>query len=229
MPRPFVRYAVYFCPRPHTSLAGFGRKWLGVDMETGAPVARRFTDVPDAIVAEPRRYGLHATLKAPMRLREDCPPDEFFRAVADLAQDLMPVTIAGLRLEKIGAFLALVPVFPDARANELAWRCVRELDSYRAELSDEEIARRCLATLKPQQRQMLFTWGYPFVGPEFRFHMTLTGALHPNELRKVRPLASQATVNLIADPVTIQDLCICGDPGGGRPFRLVHRFPVAGR
>ena len=66
------RQAIYFAPPAGSPLARFGAAWLGWDPEAGAEVE----DLPvaglplprEALVAAPRRYGFHATLKPPFRL-----------------------------------------------------------------------------------------------------------------------------------------------------------------
>ena len=70
-----TRYAIYFAPHSGSLLARFGASLLGYDPATGAEV-----DAPDhpafhdplslGWTAAPRRYGFHATLKAPFHLAE---------------------------------------------------------------------------------------------------------------------------------------------------------------
>src|SRR5258708_16593100 len=67
------RYAIYFVPRAQSGLYRYGSAILGYDCYTGKAV-----DFPDEsesgavnwneLGAEPRRYGFHATLKAPFHL-----------------------------------------------------------------------------------------------------------------------------------------------------------------
>src|SRR6266436_2078374 len=69
------RYAIYFVPAPDTALYRFGAGALGYDCFTGADMATLDTLPVDAgawreLTREPRRYGFHATLKAPFRLAE---------------------------------------------------------------------------------------------------------------------------------------------------------------
>ncbi len=70
-----ARYAIYFMPPPATALWRFGSSAIGYDAETGLQVplpdhdAYRKPDV-ESVVAEPGRYGFHATLKAPFTLAD---------------------------------------------------------------------------------------------------------------------------------------------------------------
>ena len=66
------RQAIYFAPPAGSPLARFGAAWLGWDPEAGAEVeGLPVAGLPlprEALVAAPRRYGFHATLKPPFRL-----------------------------------------------------------------------------------------------------------------------------------------------------------------
>ena len=85
------RYAVYLAPPPTSALWRFGCDVLGRDAATGEPVWGFATAGIDAecwraLTAEPRRYGFHATLKAPFRLAAGLSGDELFNAVGALAE-----------------------------------------------------------------------------------------------------------------------------------------------
>src|SRR5579872_6958585 len=71
------RYALYFVPAANSDLFRCGSAILGYDCYTG--VAADFPEEFEAdaaawaeLTAEPRRYGFHATLKAPFRLAPSC-------------------------------------------------------------------------------------------------------------------------------------------------------------
>ena len=82
------RVAVYYAPELDDPLWAAGNRWLGRDPETGATLARPVgTDIPN-LTDEPAAYGLHATLKPPMRLAPGTRYEDFSAAVADLAAGL---------------------------------------------------------------------------------------------------------------------------------------------
>ncbi|MEM8689819.1 MAG: DUF1045 domain-containing protein [Pseudomonadota bacterium] len=222
----FARYAVYFCPRPETALARFGREWLGYDCETGESLARTSDHLLENQISQPRRYGFHATLKPPFRLSAGVEYDDFAAAVSGLAGDLHAFTVDGLVLKELGSFLALVPRDPSDALSELAFKCVRDLDRFRAPLNSSEIAQKAANGLSPYQEHLLFTWGYPYVGDEFRFHMTLTGQLTRPEMRRAQTQLTGLVAEFERSPVEIADLCICGDPGDKQPLRVVKRFSL---
>ncbi|MDB6452728.1 DUF1045 domain-containing protein [Falsirhodobacter sp. 20TX0035] len=209
------RYAIYYLPPPGP-LARFGAEWLGWDPEAGIPVGA--PSPQEALVAEPRKYGLHATLKAPFRLAGD--REDLEGAVADLARDLSPVQPGPLKVVRIGRFLALVPQGDATALNAMAGRIVTALDPFRAPLTEAEIARRKPERLTPRQRELLNRWGYPFVMEEFRFHITLTGPcdLEPEALEpRLAPV-------LPADFV-IAEICLMGEDEDGM-FHLLRRYPI---
>jgi len=64
-----------------------------------------------------------------------------------------------------------------AGLGRLAASCVTHFDGFRAPLSTADRGRRLAAHLTARQIGHVERWGYPYVFEDFRFHMTLTGAL----------------------------------------------------
>ncbi len=68
------RYAIYYAPAPGSGLDRFGAALLGYDAFTGdGPALSRKASLqaaPDwrGVTGDPRKYGFHATLKAPLSL-----------------------------------------------------------------------------------------------------------------------------------------------------------------
>lgn len=215
----YERYAIYFAPRPDTELAEFGREWLGMDAEQGFLSA-----APSPYAEAPRRYGFHATLKAPMRLSDKYTYFDLQQSVKQLASHLIPVSLGELQLERIGSFLALTTSekFHPA-VSELAWVSVTELDHLRATLNDAERNKR--KKLSPSEQANLERWGYPYVGDQFRFHMTLTSSLDDEALKVAR---EELNRRIPISHVKIDSICIFGDPGETKPFSLLERFDLKG-
>lgn len=214
----YERYAVYFCPRPDTALARFGESWFEENSATA--------DIPSSLIAQARRYGFHATLKPPFRLNHDVNFKDLEEATETLASSLPFVCLEGLVLKELGRFLALVPARASPDLDDFAFRCVCELDHLRAPLDASEISRRLDAGLTARQESLLFTWGYPYVGKEFRFHMTLTGQLTQPEMRRAKGKLEELVQDFARTQVPLDDICICGDPGNRQPFRLIKRVPL---
>lgn len=215
----YQRYAIYYSPRSGSVLAQSALQWLGVDAE-----AREVFPAPSEFVDSPRKYGFHATLKAPMRLTSGITYNELHVAVRKLAESLKPVPMGELKVQRIGRFLALMTDidFHDA-VSQLAWACVKELDHLRAELNAEEIQKR--GNLAPDLKANLERWGYPYVGAEFRFHMTLTSSLDENQMKIAQEMLQEFDTG---GDATLDSICIFGDPGNFKPFELVERFDLLG-
>ena len=227
------RYAVYFAPDPGSALAGAGAEWLGYDVAAGASVLQpRLSGISavrlHAITEEPRRYGFHATLKPPFALAEGTDAGELDEAVAALANGVPAFVAPKLRLVCFSGFWALMLSESCPAMDRLAAVCVSELDRFRAPPSTAELARRRSAGLTRDQDALLEHWGYPYVMQEFRFHMTLTARLDPEESAAVgvqlAPIVEPLCQNLLA----VEAISLFHQRGPDAPFRLVHRYPLAG-
>ncbi|MEI4469923.1 DUF1045 domain-containing protein [Frigidibacter sp. MR17.24] len=225
----FRRYAVYWAP-PAGDLADFTARWLGWDAAAGRERAHPALPGLPQPVAEltdtPRKYGFHGTLKPPFRLVDGADPARLCAAVERLAAGLAPVRLQGLRLARLGRFLALVPEGDTAGLAALAATLVRELDPWRAPLTTEDILRRHAARLNPGQKALLDRWGYPYVMDEFRFHLTLTGALADEaEAEAVAVALEPEIAPYLPRPLEIEDICLFGEAEDGR-FHILHRYPL---
>lgn len=223
----YRRYAIYHTPEGE--LARFGAEWLGRDAEAGRPVPQPEVEGLDlvAVTATPRRYGFHATMKAPFRLADGCDPDALSATLRDLAAGCGPVLLAGgLRLARVSGFLALVPARDSQPLSGLEAAVVRDLDRFRAPLTEAEIAGRKPDRLTPRQRENLFRWGYPHVLEEFRFHMTLTGDLDGETADKAEAALRPKLKGLLADPYPVASLSLMGEDADGC-FHQIDRMPLA--
>lgn len=225
------RYAIYFAPSPDEPLAQIARRWLGRDCRTGAAVPQPAVEgVPPArlrqITAEARRYGFHATLKAPFRLAEGRDPTELRRSLREFTLVRHPFTVPSLVLTSSLGFPALVPAEPSADLDRLADDCVRAFDLYRASPTAEEVARRKARNggLTPRQIDHLKHWGYPHVFEDFRFHMTLSGPI-PDEDERHTVMAALADEfrDCIGKPLHVTAVCLFIEPEPGADFRLFCR------
>ncbi|NVO57057.1 DUF1045 domain-containing protein [Rhodobacteraceae bacterium B1Z28] len=225
----FTRYAIYFAPPAEAEWTKFATSWLGWDMDTGSEVTHPALDGIDvATVTEvPRKYGLHATMKPPFRLRDGQSFGALQDACASLAAVRAPVTLDGLQVARLGRFLALLPLGNTDDLNALATACVQELDTFRAPTSAAELVRRRAAGLTPEQDANLVQWGYPYVNGLFRFHITLSGKLSKPTLAKVHSVLETRLGPLLPAPLQISDLTLVGEDEDGR-FHLIHRFFLSG-
>ncbi|MCV6598280.1 MAG: DUF1045 domain-containing protein [Mangrovicoccus sp.] len=226
----YERFAVYYLP-PEGDFADFGAAWLGWDMVAGAPCPH--PDLPGlpkpiaTLTQKPRRYGFHATIKAPFHLAEGCSPDGLDASLAGLCTRLAPVQIDGLTLSTMGGCAALIPQGDVTALNALAAEVVRGLDEFRAPAGAVELARRRLRHLSERQEANLMAWGYPYVMDEFGFHITLTGSMKPALAKAVKETLTPVLDDLLPRPLMIDALSLVGQDSEGF-FHLIHRYPLTG-
>ena len=223
----FTRYAIYYAPPAEAAWSKWATGWLGWDMEEGCATALPDAGALDvaAITATPRKYGLHATMKPPMRLATGTDEGALRAACAALAATRAPVRLEGLQVERLGRFLALRPLGDVHALNALAAACVTELDAFRAPASDAEIEKRRAVGLSAEQDTNLIQWGYPYVLDQFRFHITLTGKLPKGDLPAVEDYLATELAPLLPQPCEINDLALMGEAEDGR-FHLIQRYPL---
>ncbi|MDF1854868.1 DUF1045 domain-containing protein [Pseudooceanicola sp.] len=229
MPEP-TRYAIYYMCPPGP-LADFGAGWLGWDAARGRISPHPdVADLPlpiEAITRTPRKYGFHGTIKPPFQLAPGRDAAELEAAAVALCQGLAPVSLDGLALSRLGGFLALTVTGDTAPLAALAAACVAGLDAFRAPALQQELARRRVSGLSPQQEALLTRWGYPYVMEEFRFHMTLSGRLPAESADAIRSALARRITPLLPRPFAVGEFCLMRSDTQGR-FHLLRRLPLGG-
>ncbi len=227
-----MRYALYFSPAKEHPLTQAASAWLGRDAFTGEALSiaagpELGTDTIHELTAEPRRYGFHATLKAPFPLHPDRKEEELISSLERFAADTPAFAIPSVVVDQLGPFFALVPEPDVLQLQEFAARVVEEFDPFRAPLSPEDMARRKPDTLSSAERENLERWGYPYVMDEFRFHMTLTGQVAPEQAARVRKEIDRRFAAFVHRPLAIDALALFIEPEPGAPFTVRRLLPLA--
>lgn len=228
------RYALYYIPKVSDPLYQIACSWLGRDPVTGRDVSRSITvagfsdqDLND-LTSSARRYGFHATLKAPFELADG-------KSLADLEQALdvfvahhAPVSLPALQVDELSQFLALRPCIACPELMDFTANLVREFDHFRAPISEQDVARRNPASLSERQRSNLLQWGYPHIFEDFRFHMTLTDGLSDEQ----RDVLLPALRNLFGPALTtapqLSSIALFVEPEQGAPFTCHRQFELTG-
>jgi putative phosphonate metabolism protein len=229
-----MRHAIYFAPAEGSPWWRFGAAWLGRDPATGAEIRQPVLEgvAPDdfrALTETPRRYGFHATVKAPFELRAGATREALAAALERFCAAHSGIALPQLGVTQLDDFLALVPAARESRVNDLAAECVRDFEPFRAPLAAAEIERLRRKGLSPRQDRYLEEFGYPFVLAEYRFHLTLSGSLDaapPHLVAAVRAAAEHAVTALAAEPLQFDALALFEQPERAAPFRMVARFPL---
>jgi len=229
----FTRYAIYHAPANSSDLGRLGAEWLGRDTTLdAAPVVQPAPNLPGCrpmgeLVAAAHRYGLHGTLKPPMRLADGQSGDDLTQAVAAWASTRAPVDLGRLRVVALGPFLALVLVMQPAALVDFAADLVRDLDRFRVPLTDADLARHRQSGLSLRQEALLAEWGYPYVMDELRFHITLTGPLKTHERAPVQAAAEAHFAPALRQPEIMAALAVFAEDEAG-VFHLISRLPLQG-
>lgn len=223
-----MRYALYFAPAADDPLNKAAAEWLGRDAFSNANSARAAegglsADELDALTADPRRYGFHATLKAPFHLADGRSEADLLDAMKAFIAKTSAFDISSVVVGQLGHFFALVPESLHAPLQEFAGTVVETFEPFRAPLSEADIARRKPDSLPPRQREYLVNWGYPYVFDDFRFHMTLTGPVPEAQAPVMASILKQRFADFIGRPLRIDGLALFVEPERGAPF-LVHSW-----
>jgi putative phosphonate metabolism protein len=222
------RYAIYFVPPADSDVYRFGAGFLGYDCYTGADLGHPQDMGVEAstwaeLTREPRKYGFHATLKAPFHLSPAF-------AESDIAAELrrfaaipraLPAVLPAIR--SLDRFVAVVPAAPSVQVDRLAADCVMAFDRFRRPPTAQERQQRLGAGLSARQIKNLDRWGYPFVFEEFRFHMTLTGSIERERRETIRTLLQGrfAAIDGTRQPFTITQLALLRQDAPSTPFRII--------
>ena len=222
-----MRLAIYWAPELDDPLHSAGSAWLGRDAEANAPVAQPPLAGIAELTADPRGYGLHATLTPPFR-----PATSYQAVIADLAEvaaGLAPFDLPPLAVSDLDGFLALQETAPCPAMARLADTLVRDLDAHRAPPDEAELARRRRASLSARQEALLVSWGYPYVMEEWRFHVTLTRRLSPEERALVLPTAEAHFAGIAGRPRRVEAVRVFTQAAPGAPFLIAERVALSGK
>lgn len=221
------RYAIYFAPSPGSAWWSFGAHWLGRDEASGAllpqtPLPQSSAGEFERITAEPRRYGFHATLKAPFRLAESCDADHLLERMRALAVGLRPVPLGTLVPVFMDGFVALASTSRNPALTALAAACTKDLDDLRAPLGEADRGKRQIDPADARARELLERYGYPNVLERFRFHMTLTGPVDTALAARVVAWIAGTVARLNSEaPPVLDRLCLFFEPEPGAPLRRI--------
>ena len=228
------RYAVYFAPNVEQQWWADASQWLGrcavsqqlnVQPLIAGVSAKRFAELTE----HPRRYGFHATMRAPFVLTSQYQPTDLIDRVNMLCRDVKPFVLPRLQVTLMDQFLALVPERHAAQVTLLEEQCVKVLNDCAEPLGPEELSRRRSAGLSAQEDALLLRWGYPYVLERYRFHCSLTGSLAKASPKEVSALTQAAHQHFDHLPPCVFDaLAIFVEPTRGADFVLLQQCPLIG-
>jgi putative phosphonate metabolism protein len=227
----YPRYAIYFTSARGDVLDRFGAELLGYDAWTGGdlPFPSDVTGAePDwrELTEDPRKYGFHATLKAPIALAEGKTEAGLLAACAAFAETPRRIPVIAPVVDAISSFIAVIPKERSRELEQLAADCVIAFDDFRAPLTAEDRARRNPERLTERQCDYLDRWGYPYVMEEFRFHMTLTGRIQSPRRERVLSMLKRRFSAIDLERLAVDAISVFRQDDGQSRFRIVERWPL---
>jgi putative phosphonate metabolism protein len=225
------RFAAYLAPAPDSTWWKAGSSWLGRDAATNDVLSQPLIpgvsmSMQQRVTAAPRRYGWHATLRAPFALAHDADAVMLRGRLSALCRERRPFSLP-LRVALLGDFLALVPDGDTRDIDALARSCVSHLHALAAPLSDAELARRRASGLTPDEDKLLVRWGYPYVMEQFRLHFSLTGPLRdvaPDTIDALKAAAEQWFAPV--PPLRVDAVSLFVEPAPGADFIFTDRMDL---
>ncbi len=124
-------------------------------------------------------------MKAPFHLSPSCTERQLVNALQNFAGLGHAIRTFAPTVRLVSGFFAVAPLKAEASLDTLAASCTTLFDAYRAPMSPQERARRVALGLNRSQIRNLDRWGNPYALSEFRFHMTLTGAVPPRRRKAI--------------------------------------------
>ena len=209
------RFAIYYAPAHDSALGQAAETWLAQ---------------PDvqAISASARRYGFHATIKAPMVLADGMDRTALEMALTEFASAHAPVSLGRLVPTPLEGFLALTAPPQPQPLTDFAATVVAAFERFRAPLSADERARRLKAPLTARQIEQTDAYGYPYVREQLLFHITLTDRLEPAALEAMRSRALDWFGAALAEPILLDRLVLFHEAEAGAPFRRLGDHILTG-
>ena len=228
-----MRYAIYFTPPAEAPLTRAASNWLGRDAFTDATIAQTAVDgiSPQRLLeltADPRRYGFHATLKAPFELASGQTEADLLAAFSAFCAKQSAFEIPNAVIGQLGKFFALVPEETYQPLQDFASAVVQVFEPFRAPLSPEDMARRKPEKLSQAERNNLERWGYPYVFDAFRFHMTLSGQVPEAEAPAIGAALDRHFAGLVPMPLAVNGLGLFREETRGTAFTVQTWLPLAG-
>lgn len=227
----YPRYAIYFVPSADSVLYRFGAELIGYDAYTGQPIP--FVRGIEAeiegwkqLTADPRKYGFHATLKAPISLAPGRTENELAAAMHEFARTPHAIPVITPTVRSISSFIAVVPDGSCPELQMFAEDCVTVFDSFRAPLSDADRERRNISALTDRQIAYLDRWGYPYVFEEFRFHMTLAGSLPIEQREAVTDVLRKRLAAIELKSLPVDRLALLRQDDAASGFTIIEHWPL---
>ena len=224
----FVRYAVYWVPRWPDPLAAFGVSWTGWCAERGEVRSRGafpgFAGDSGEMIRDLWRHGLHGIVQAPFALAPGRSQFSLEHALGELAEELVAFQLPRLEPAVLGRRVGLTPVRSPGALATLMRRVADGLAPLAAR--DDDRKGNGFAEASPGEVESHGSL-VPFPGRyRDRFHVPLTDPMPIERAHGVRDALFPVVASMLSVPRSVDELALMGDPGGGRPLRVLQRYEL---
>ena len=228
----FEKYAVYWVPKRADALARFGVCWTGWCAEQGEHrtrgAFRNLSFSVPAVTRHSRRHGLHATVKGPFRLGTGRSRFSLEHILGQLIEDSVAFQLPRLRLAVVDGCVALVPRQNCSALGNLVAQISDALAPLDAATPANGFAEAAVVTLATDS--IVAEDAEPLVqlpaSDAHRFHMPLTDPLGLETAFKVKEELEPVLEPILDEPRQLTDIALMGDPGQGRPLRVLERYDL---
>lgn len=216
----YESYAVYWVPHRGSALAQFGVGWTGWCSDRGdaedIPEIRRLSRGRSGVPGSVARRGLHAIVKSPFALSADENIWQLHEALEALAHETRMINLPRIELTVFDGQVVLALTNPCAAVVNLMRDVAKVIDP-------------CLkvpvyaGSPQPGARD----WGSLDMPVMERFHMPLTDHLELGIAYEVVADLRPVLEPILMEDQVLADLALVGDPGDGRPWRLIERYELS--
>jgi len=226
----FEKYAVYWVPKRADALARFGASWTGRCAEQGERRVRAvISDLSfdaAAITQRARRHGFHAVVKAPFHLGPELSFFALEHVLGLLVEESVAFQLPRLRLAVVDECVALVPSQGSPVLNELVARSGSALGQL-SEPANGVTTAQAVASARDgiEVGRGDSVVNFP-TSATHRFHMPLTDPISPERALELISKLQPVLEPILQQPRQLNDLALMGDPGEGRPLRVLQRYDL---
>lgn len=222
-------YAIYWLPRAGSALAEFGAGWTGWCPECGVssdlPEYRRMRRGRPEMPGRGALHGLHAALKTPFRLARGRTVWALDHELIALAQSLPAIRLPRFELTVFDGQVVLALSRPSRPIVRLTRHIADLVKPFKA---GPRYARYSgewdLSGIQlPGQR----AWIEPEAAPVARFHVPLSDRMELGLAYEMVDSLNPLLKSVLDEPQFLSDLALVGNPGKGRPWRLIERYALA--
>ncbi len=216
-------YAVYWVPRRSDPLAPFGAAWTGWCAECGdsqprGDFAELGLDVA-AVTRELHCHGLHGVIRPPFRLAPGRSRFSVEHVLDTLAESLAAFRLPQLELAVTEGRVALVPAQSSGPLAALVTRVSDALAPLAARpAAVNGFAEAGLHADEPELAAFRATGQ--------RFHVPLSDPMPVKQAEALKAALMPLVAPMLGAPRRLGELALMGDPGGGRPLRVLQRYAL---